>query len=254
MKQKQIRFNILTLSVIIFLLIFLLIHSLHVKAQPTHTSPSYGVTEVQIGSGGSNDLNSANFNARAGLGDTVIGNTSSNLYQAYGGFVTTDEPFLEIFVPDEAINFGILTTGVGQSKATTQPFKVRSWQAGGYTLINGSDGPKYNNFSLATLSTPTAFNANQEQFGINLTTNTSPQIAGNNPVNTTIPGVVGSGASAPDYSVPNFYKYVKGDVIASSASSSSITEYTITYMINTIKSTPGGIYTMNHDIVAIGLF
>lgn len=254
MKDKK---NIFKKNIFNYLFIFVLtlaVFNFSALAQPTHTSPSYGVSEVQIGSGGSNNLNSPNFNARAGLGDTVIGNTASNLYQAYGGFVTTEEPFIEIFVPDEPINFGILTTGVGQAKATTQPFKVRAWQAGGYTLINGSDGPKYNNYGIATLSTPSQFNSTQEQFGINLTTNTSPENVGSNPVNNSIPGLVGSGSASADYSISNYYKYVKGDVIASSSSSSSITEYTITYMINTIKSTPGGIYTMNHDIVAIGYF
>lgn len=241
-------------SYLLILVLMLAVFNLSALAQPTHTSPTYGVSEVQIGSGGSNDLNSTNFNARAGIGDTIIGNTSSTLYQAYGGFVTTDEPFIEIFVPDEPISFGILTSGVGQAKATTQPFKVRAWQSGGYTLINGSDGPTYSGYGISTLGTPTQYNSTQEQFGINLTSNTIPQSVGSNPVNTTIPGLVGSGSASADYSIPNFYKYIKGDIIASSGSSSSITEYTITYMLNTISSTPGGLYTMNHDIVAIGYF
>ncbi len=229
--------------------------SIVAKAAPTYVSPSYGVDQIQFGAGGSNDLNSAGYNARASLGDIGVGNSASAGYQAYAGFTTTEEPFLEITVPAQTVDFGVLVPGTGQAIATPQPIVIRAWLSSGYTLINGSDGPKYSSHFFNTLSTPTAYNSTLEQFGINLVgSNTSPQTAGANPDNSSIAGLTATGNAAAGYNTANQYKYVKGDVIASSSASTSVTKYTITYMFNANGATPAGKYTMNHDIVAVGTF
>jgi len=102
-------------------------------------------------------------------------------------------------------------------------------------------------------STPTASSSGTEQFGINLVANTSPATFGSNPAQ--IPNSTFSfGQAASGYNTPNLYKYVNGDTVASSSSSSGETDYTISYIFNISSTTPGGTYTMNHVLVATSTF
>jgi hypothetical protein len=106
---------------------------------------------------------------------------------------------------------------------------------------------------LTPLASQTASSAGTEQFGINLKANTSPTTFGANP--SQFPdSSFGFGFAAPGYDTANLYKYVKNDVIAKSNSSSGRTDYTISYIFNISNVTPAGIYTLNHDLVAIGTF
>jgi hypothetical protein len=56
------------------------------------------------------------------------------------------------------------------------------------------------------------------------------------------------------YNTCGLFKYVKGDTIASSSKSSGETDYTISYIFNISPTTPGGTYSMNHVLVAVGGF
>lgn len=83
--------------------------------------------------------------------------------------------------------------------------------------------------------------------------NTNPSNVGANPVQ--VPDASFSfGAAATGYNTANQYKYVKGDTIAYSPKSSSITQYTISYMFNAVARTAAGQYIMNHDLVAVGTY
>lgn len=225
--------------------------SLSVMAQPTHTSPNYGVDEVFFGAGGVNDANSANFNARASLGDLGVGNTASANFQAFGGFTTTDEPFLEMIVNAQSVDLGVLTDTSASTGTAT--FRIRAWLADGYQIITASDPPVNNTYNLSNLTTPTASSPGTEQFGINLVANTSPTNVGADPLQ--LPDATFSfGQAATDYNTANQYKYVKGDTIALSNQSTSITEYTITYLMNVDTVTPGGTYVMDHNLVAVARY
>lgn len=236
--------------------VYLVFSSLAVYAAPTYVSPSYGVDEIQFGAGGTNDINSPGYKARASLGDLGVGNSASAAYQAYAGFTTTDEPFIEMDVPAVTVEVGSGTPkvlAINTPSAGSATFEIRAWLASGYIVLNGSDGPKYGNRSFTALSTPTAPNSTQEQFGINLVANTNPSNIGANPVQ--LPDATFSfGQASAGYNTTNNYKYVKGDTIATSPKSSSITSYTITYMFNATASTAAGQYIMNHDLVAVGTF
>jgi hypothetical protein len=237
-------------------MMLLVVFSGFAMAAPTYVSPAYGVDEIQFGAGGTNDWNSANYNARASLGDLAIGNSASSAYQAYAGFTTTDEPFIEMTVPAVSIEVGTGTPKVlalNTPAAASAGFEIRAWLADGYVVVNGSDPPKYGNRTFTNLTSPTAPNSSQEQFGINLVSNTNPSNVGSNPVQ--VPDATFSfGVAATGYNTANQYKYVKGDTIASSPKSSSITQYTITYMFNAVANTAAGQYVMNHDLVAVGTY
>lgn len=254
--KKIAKINSVNISTTILGLAVLVFGSLSALAAPTYVSPNYGVSEIQFGAGGTNDMNSASYNSRASLGDLAIGNSASAAYQAYAGFTTTDEPFIEMTVPGVSVAVGSGTPKVlnlNTPAAASATFEIRAWLASGYIVVNGSDGPKYGSRSFTALTTPTAPNSSQEQFGINLVANTSPSNVGANPLQ--LPDASFSfGTAATGYNTTNQYKYVKGDTIATSTKSSSITRYTVTYMFNAVANTAAGQYTMNHDLVAVGTF
>lgn len=225
--------------------------ALDVYAAPTHTSPSYGVDEVFFGSGGVNDANSANYNARASLGDLGVGNSASANFQAYGGFTTTDEPFIEFVVNTTAVDLGVQDTASASTGTAT--FTIRTWLADGYVVHTASDPPTNDTYTMINLAVPTASSPGTEQFGINLKANTDPAVVGADPVQ--LPDASFSyGQAATGYDTTNLYKYVKGDPIAISNQSTSITQYTITYLMNISAITRGGAYVMDHNLVATSTY
>lgn len=226
----------------------------YVAAAPTYVSPNYGVDEVFMGAGGVNDASSANFRARASLGDTGVGNASSLNYQAYGGFTTTPDPYIQLIVNPVNTDIGYLDAAT--TAYTSATFIVRTYLASGYAVVNGSDPPKATSgageHTLAALTTPTAVSPGTEQFGINLVANSSPNVGAN--VNQIPDATYSFGQVASGYNTANLFKYIKGDTIASSAQSSGSSEYTVSYIYNIADDTPAGAYIFRHTIVATSTF
>jgi hypothetical protein len=92
-----------------------------------------------------------------------------------------------------------------------------------------------------------------EQFGINLVANTNPTTFGANPVQQP-DSTFSYGAAATGYNTANLFKYVKGDVVASSSKSSGTTVYTISYLYNISPVTDAGEYRFSHVLVATATF
>lgn len=215
------------------------------------SSTHYQVNEVFFGSGGALNNCSSNYCAKESLGETAVGNTSSANYQAQGGFNTDRYPYIEINVNNTSIDLGVLRPN--STKTATASFSVKAYLAHGYEVINASDPPTNDAYTMQTPSTPTASAVGTEQFGINLVANTSPATFGANPVY--VPDATFSfGQVASNYNTTNVYMYAKGDEIAYSNASSSYTTFTISYIFNISNVTPGGIYTMNHVLVATGTY
>ena len=212
------------------------------------SSSNYRIDEYFLGPGGSEDLSSTSYSARASVGDTGVGNTSSSNYQLYGGYTTTTEPFLEFGVDTTSIDFGVLTTSSASTGTST--FYIRSYLSGGYIVTTESDTPGNSGHNLDNLTSQTASSPGTEQFGINLVANTSPSSFGEDPEQ--VPDSSFSfGQAATGYDTADVYKYVKGDTVAYSDTSSGRTNFTISYLANISELTPGGIYTMNHVLVAV---
>lgn len=256
-KQQMTRF-VLVAVIIFAMLVPAIITNLAVAA-PTYSSSTYGVDEVFMGSGGLNDASSASYRARASLGDTGVGNSGSASYQAYGGFTTTNDPYLEFIVTNPNVDLGVLTAA--STKTTTATFSVRTYLANGYNVVNAGDppvtgaGPTLH--YLNNLTSPTASSFGTEQFGINLVANTFPAtLAGGvskDPVQ--VPDSSYSfGTAAVNYNTPDLYKYVKGDTIATSNKSSGRTDYTVSYVYNISEITPAGDYLFNHVLVATSTY
>lgn len=222
-------------------------------------SSTYRVDQTFFGSGG--ELNACStggtgYCSKQTAGELGIGNTCSaggTGYCAYAGFNTTDDPYLEFVVTGNNIDLGYLDTG--STKTANGTFAVRAWQAGGYVVTTEADPPTNasGGHQITPLASQTASATNNEQFGINLVANTAPTTFGavpaQSPDNTFSFGQVATG-----YDTANLYKYVKGDPIALSTKSTSITVYTISYIFNINNVTPSGQYTFRHILVATGTY
>lgn len=229
------------------------------------SSPNYRVDQTFFGSGGELDANSANYRAKQTAGEVGIGNTASANYQAYAGFNTTDEPFIEFFVTTSNVDIGYLDTA--SPTTTTGTFYVRAWQAEGYAVRTEADTPKniHGAYNLAPMTGGGASSPGTEQFGINLVRNDDfvcpdgppdPDPAcdvGNDPEQ--VPDNTFSfGVAEPGYDTSNNFRYNKGDVVARSAKSTSVTIYTVSYLYNISPTTPAGEYSFAHNLVATGTY
>ena len=150
-------------------------------------------------------------------------------------------------------NIDLGTMSPSSTKTASTSFSVKAYLAHGYSVVNASDSPANNSYNLQTINAPAAANVGTEQFGMNLVANTNPVTFGANP--TRNPDASFSfGQVAADYSSPNLYKYAKGDTVAYSTSSTSATNYTISYIFNVSTVTPGGQYVLRHVLVATGTY
>lgn len=97
-------------------------------------------------------------------------------------------------------------------------------------------------------STPTPSLQGTNQFGINLVANSEP-IVGSDPQGTWFNALPSS-----DYATPNMYKFVSGDVVASSPNVSLMKKFTVSYILNSNANLKAGTYTTTITYVASGRF
>ena len=95
---------------------------------------------------------------------------------------------------------------------------------------------------------PTESKPGNNQFGINLVANNTPEV-GEDPE-----GEWANAIASPDYSVPNKYKYVSGDVVAYSPNVSLMKKFTVSYIVNSSKDLRAGVYTTTVTYIASGRF
>lgn len=220
-----------------------------VSAQ-TSSSANYSVQQTFFGTGGELNACSATYCAKQTAGELGVGNTASANYQAYAGFNTTDDPYLEFVVTGNTIDLDYLDTST--TKTATGTFAVRAWQSGGYIVQTQSDPPinPSGGHQLTPMASAGSATPGTEQFGINLVANSS---FGANPQQ--VPDATFSfGQAASGYNVSDVFKYVKGDTVALSQQSTSITVYTVSYIFNITQFTPSGQYKFVHNLVATATY
>jgi len=213
------------------------------------SSTNFEINEFFVGPGGDLDLNSANFNARATVGDLATGNFNGTNYQLYGGFTTTDVPYLELTVNSSLIDMGVLdslTTGTGVGT-----FSVRTYLASGYSVHVAGGVPAIGGgATIDAIAVPTASTPGTEQFGLNLAANTSPVVFGASPVQQ----FNGQGSATNEYDDDGLFKYNESDAVASSNSSSGQTDYTASFIMNVSDFTDTGLYETSITFVATSTF
>lgn len=232
------------------LLAVLVIGGAQSVAAETSKSTNYQATEMQLGGSSTTESCSTEYCARASIGDLAAGRSVSTGATANFGSVTDNEPLLEVIVDPGASDLGELTTERTATK--TMIVRVRTYLSNGYVLQVIGDPPKFNGHTLKTPSIPTSSMMGTEQFAINATANTTPAIGAvpeQIPTGQTSFGVVGD-----NYKLPNQFKYVSGDVVASSNKESGRTDYTISMIINVSNTTPAGHYSGDFAAVVVPVY
>ena len=229
------------------------------------SSTNYSVDESYFGTGGDVNTGSGSYSAQQSVGGLGVGDTVSTTYDANGGYLTQNHAYLEMEVTNAEVSFGTISDtttsyGAAQAGACNCSFSVRTYLSSQYAVYTLSDPPtNENNDVLAAKSVLAAPSSDPsvEEFGINLVDNTTPNI-GANPFND--PGnSFADGEAATGYDTPDQFKYVIGDIIASSAATATNpatgkTDYTISYIAKRNSITPAGLFQMSHDLVVIPLY
>ena len=131
---------------------------------------------------------------------------------------------------------------------TQSQMAVGTNATGGFAITVYGSPPTAGTNVVNAATLPTESLPGTDQFGINLVENTAPAI-GANPEGDWINALPTS-----DYSVPSKYKYISGDVVASSPNVSLMKKFTVSYIFNTSPSLRAGVYTTTINFVASGRF
>lgn len=221
-----------------------------------YSSSNYKANEIQFGVGGDIQQQSSNYQAQVNVGPTGADSSSSANYNAYSGFLTPNEPFLELGIDTSTVNLGLLDSSA--TKTGTANFHVRAYINSDYTVQTVSQPPTETsgptNHTLAAMTSVGSSVVGIEQFGMNLRANTVPAIFGTDPAPQPDASFA-NGQASTGYNTTNQYKYSVGDTIAQSTSPGwGATNYTISYVANANLATPTGNYTMVHDLVVVATY
>jgi len=244
------------LAGLVLLIILAVVH----QASAQYSSGNYKANEVYFGAGGDTNQSSANYKASASAGALGVGQTSSANYQAYSGFLTPNEPFLEMVIDTSLVDLGDLDAST--TKTGTANFHVRAYIDSGYSVQTVSSPPSYTSgattHTLAAMTTLGNAAPGTEQFGINLVgpNNLGAGNFGSSP-SPQPNGTFATGVAASGYDTANKFKYNPGDTIVQTPLGSSgwgLTNYTISYIANIGAFTPAGNYRMTHDLVVVATY
>ena len=119
---------------------------------------------------------------------------------------------------------------------------------GGFAITANGGSMSAGTSVIDNVLAPTESKPGTNQFGINLVANNSP-VVGDDPE-----GEWANAIASIDYSVPNKYKFVNGDVIAYSPNVSLMKKFTVSYIVNSNKDLAPGIYSTTINYVASGRF
>lgn len=119
---------------------------------------------------------------------------------------------------------------------------------GGFAITANGGSLSAGTNVIDNIPTPTESKPGTNQFGINLVANNAP-IVGDDPE-----GDWANAVASPDYSVPNKYKYVDGDVVAYSPNVSLMKKFTVSYVLNSRKDLTPGVYSTTINFIASGRF
>jgi len=138
--------------------------------------------------------------------------------------------------------------------SSTSTLSARSQMAvgtnasGGFAITANGESMSAGTSVIDGMSNPTQSQPGTNQFGINLVANNSP-IVGDDPE-----GEWANATASEDYSVPNKYKFVNGDVVAYSPNVSLMKKFTVSYILNSQKDLAPGVYSTTINYIASGRF
>ncbi len=118
----------------------------------------------------------------------------------------------------------------------------------GFVITANGDPPAAGTNVIDGLAVPTESRQGINQFGINLVANNSP-VVGLDPEGTWANALPSAG-----YDVPNRYKFVSGEEVASSPNVSLMKKFTVSYIVNSNENLRPGVYTTTITFIASGRF
>jgi hypothetical protein len=218
-----------------------------------YTSPNYKVNETFFGSGGNLDNSSANYRAKTAAGELAVGNISSPNFQANAGFNTTNTILFELNVVGGTFDLGVLDDS--QVKAQTTTFTVKDYLSTGYTVQIVGRPPSNSGHELAPMTSAASSSPGTEQFGFNLAANNLSGVGPFGAAPSQLPDATfGFGSAVAPYNTSNLFKYSETDNVARSTKSTGVTQYTVSFIANVSRVTPGGSYGGTLFIRAIPTF
>jgi hypothetical protein len=143
------------------------------------------------------------------------------------------------------IDFGEFSSATA-STATTQ-FSIATNDPTGYNaFISGQTMTSGNNV-IPALDAQSSSITGVSQFGFNLRANSSPTVGANSD---------GGGTGVPNstYNTPNQFRFVDGDLIASSPITTNHTRYTVSYIVNVAEGQAAGIYASTLTFTSVASF
>lgn len=215
------------------------------------SSSNYSVPEASFSSG-SGDGSSANFQSRGSVGNLGVGNAESANFQTFAGYITPDQEYVELVIPVTVVDMGVLEPGTPGTGTAT--FSARAYLNDNYIIASLRNPPTSGSSMIDPMTTAAPFDANTEQFGMNLVANTAPVNQGADPAPQPN-AAFAYGQAAAGYDTANNYRYNAGDIIAESQTRGyGETIFTISYILNITSVTPAGQYTMEQDLVIMATF
>lgn len=180
--------------------------------------------------------------------------------QVQSGIVLeTQVPPMLIFCMAEEVEYNCSGTnenyftdlGVLESQSTlsaTSQMAVGTNASAGFVITaNGAPLSAGTNV-IDSMAVPAVSRPGTNQFGLNVVENTAPAV-GADPL-----GEWANAVAAPDYSIPDHYKFVSGDTIAHSPNVSLMKVFTVSYIINADESLRPGVYSTTVTFIASGRF
>jgi hypothetical protein len=134
------------------------------------------------------------------------------------------------------------------SRASSQ-FVVATNAPYGFTVSLAGTTLTSGNNVIPALATPTGSSAGTSQFGVNLRSNTNPAI-GEDPA----AFGVATGTVTPDYDSPNLFKFVNGDSLVTSVTTTDNQKFTVSYIANVNSGQPAGYYATTVSFIALANF
>ncbi len=143
------------------------------------------------------------------------------------------------------INFGELSS-TRPSSGTSQVLSASNAKDGYNVTLDGTTMTSGNN-EITALVAADASRPGTPQFGLNLRANASPS-GGSEPDG---PGV---GAPLPGYNSPNFFRFVRGDIVISTDKPDEMRRYTASYLVNVPRTQAAGVYVSTVTYICLGNF
>lgn len=183
------------------------------------------------------------------------GSVVSSTTQGIG--ITTEVPPILVFcvgttIPTDCSSASGYGINLGELRSNQTRFATSQMMGGtnadfGYVIsANGTTMASGTN-AIDQMSVRGGSVVGASQFGLNLRANSSPALGAE-------PSGPGTASPTGDYNVPNQFKFVPGEVVASSADETNTVKFTVSYIVNVPNGQAPGVYTSTITYICVATF